>query len=227
MFFDDNPLNSYFFKEKIMKKNLLSLIIVFVLLFTAVAATGCTSKETEAPPAEEATEAVTEQAGGEVKEGFDWQQMKGTKITVFLSETPMAQAIRENIDDFKALTDIDIDYLVVSENEYWSKLSVDLSSGAGQFHVFMSGPTLNWGYSQAGQIQPLDPFMNDPTLTPDDWDYDDFFDWAIVSNQWDGTPGPAGLGTGSLWAVPVNSVNNLLTYRKDVFDDLGLEPPTT
>jgi multiple sugar transport system substrate-binding protein len=41
------------------------------------------------------------------------------------------------------------------------------------------------------------------------------------------TPGPAGLGQGSLWAMPINAVNNLVTYRKDVFDQLGLKAPDT
>lgn len=211
-----------------MKKHWLILTIVTIIILATVSLVGCQPKETPAPAPEEKPAETTAppETEGETG-GFDWRQVEGTKITVFLSETPMAQAIRENIDTFTDLTGIDVEYLVVSETEYWSKLSVDLSSGAGQFHVFMSGPTLNWGYSSAGQIQPLDPYMDDPTLTPEDWDYDDFFDWAIESNQWDGTPGPAGMGTGSLWSVPVNSVNNLLTYRKDVFDELGLQPPTT
>jgi multiple sugar transport system substrate-binding protein len=41
------------------------------------------------------------------------------------------------------------------------------------------------------------------------------------------TPGPAGLGKGELWAVPVNAVNNIVVYRKDVFDELGLTAPQT
>lgn len=211
-----------------MNKNYLKIFLIVVLMISVFLIVGCQAEETPEPEVEEPP-TIEEPAEPEEAEemGFDWKQAEGTKITVFLSETPMAQAIRENIDDFKELTGIDIEYLVVSENEYWSKLAVDLSSGAGQFHVFMSGPTLNWGYSSAGQIQPLDPYMNDPSLTPEDWNYNDFFEWAIVSNQWDGTPGPEGLGKGSLWSVPVNSVNNLLTYRKDLFDEWGLEPPTT
>ena len=197
---------------------LFSMVMLMSMILSACAA------PTAAPPAEEPEEPVAEEPE---EMGFDWRQVEGEEITVFLSETPMAVAIREHIDEFTELTGIDVEYLVVAENEYWSKLAVDLSSGAGQFDVFMSGPTLNWGYAAAKQIQSLDKFLEDATLTPEDWDYNDFYDWAIESNRWDFTPGPAGLGKGELWSIPINAVNNIFTYRKDLFDEWGLEPPDT
>ena len=211
-------------------RNKLFYILFSVTIVLSMLLAGCaqptpepTAVETEAPAEPEEPAEPAGPAEGEI----DWKQLEGTKITVFLSETPMAVAIRENLQDFLDLTGIDVEYLVVSENDYWSKLTVDLTSGAGQFNVFMSGPTINWGYAAAEQIQPLDPFLDDPTLTPADWDYDDFYTWAMESNRWDGTPGPAGLGKGELWSVPINAVNNIFTYRKDLFDEWGLEPPDT
>ncbi len=139
----------------------------------------------------------------------------------------MAVAIRSHIQEFIDLTGIQVDYLVVSETEYWNKLAIDLSSGAGQYNVFMSGPTLNWGYAAGKQIQPLDPYINDPTLTPADWNMSDFYPWSLDANRWDGTPGPASLGKGELWAIPIDQVNSLLTYRKDLFDQYNIPVPTT
>jgi multiple sugar transport system substrate-binding protein len=194
-----------------------SLMVIVATLLSA-----CATPTPQAPAPTEAPAAQPPAA-----EGFDWKQQQGTKITVYLSETPMAVAIRSHIQEFKDLTGIDVDYLVVSETEYWNKLAIDLSSGAGQFNVFMSGPTLNWGYQFAKQIQPLDPYINDPTLTPEDWNMDDFYPWALSANRWDGTPGPAGLGKGDLWSIPIDQVNNLLTYRKDLFDQWSIPVPDT
>jgi multiple sugar transport system substrate-binding protein len=191
--------------------------LLMILSMVLAACTPATPQPTVAPT----------QPSAPVSGEFDWRQVEGTKITVFLSETPMAQAIRNHIQEFKDLTGIEIEYLVVGESEYWSKLAIDLSSGAGQFHVFMSGPTLNWGYAEANQIQVLDPFLNDPTLTPKDWNFEDIYPWAIESNSWDGTPGFDGMGKGSLWSLPINQVNSILAYRKDLFDLWGLNPPTT
>jgi multiple sugar transport system substrate-binding protein len=212
--------------EREMNRKSFYIMFSLAMVFTMVLASCAQATPQPAPAATEAPAAPAAPAAP-VAGGMDWQQLNGTKITVFLSETPMAVAIRENLQGFKDLTWIDVDYLVVSENDYWSKLTVDLTSGAGQFNVFMSGPTINWGYAAANQIQPLDPFINDPSLTPADWDYDDFFSWAMESNRWDGTPGPAGLGKGELWSVPINAVNNIFTYRKDLFDEWGLQPPST
>lgn len=207
-----------------MKKNKAKILFAILLIGSIILGSCAPAAEApaaEAPAAEEAGAAES------APEGFDWKQVEGTKLTVYLSETPMALAIRTHIEEFKELTGIDLEYLVVSESDYWNKLAIDLTSGANQFNVFMSGPTLNWAYQMAGQIQPLDPYIEDPTLTPEDWDLDDFYPWALESNRWDGTPGPTGLGKGSLWSIPINAVEPLLTYRKDIFDQYGLTPPDT
>ena len=200
-----------------------ALLLVGATLLAACAPTAEVPAEVEVSEEEEAAVAEVEEA----TTGFDWKQVAGTKITVFLNETPMALAVRSHIDEFIELTGIDLDFLVVAENQYWSKLTIDLSSKANQFNVFMSGPTLNWGYANAGQIQPLDPYMNDPTLTPENWDVDDFYPWAFESNRWDGTPGPKGMGVGDLWSVPIDAVLPIFTFRKDIFEKYDLEVPET
>jgi len=220
-----------------MRKKVVYILMAVSLLLSMSLLAACGPGEEPATESEQEEVAVEEEIDEETEaeteteeeavDGFDWRQVEGTELTVFLNETPMAVAIRENIDEFTALTGIEIDYLVVSENEYWSKLSIDLSSGAGEFDVFMSGASLNWGYASANQIQPLDPYMNDPTLTPEDWDYDDFYEWAISSQRWDGTPGPEGLGAGELWALPINAVNSIITYRKDIFEEYDIAVPDT
>jgi len=163
----------------------------------------------------------------EGKGDFNWRQFEGEKITVFLTEVPMSVGIRENLQQFLDLTGIDVEYLVVAEAQYWDKLNVDLASGAGEYDVFMSGASFCWGWSDAGWIEPLDQFIEDPKLTPAEWDFADFYPWAIAAQRWDGTPGPAGLGKGSLWSLPVNTETSLLTYRKDLFDKWGLKVPQT
>jgi len=203
-------------------------VLLAVLLIGSVLLAACAPA---APAAEEVAEAEAEAEAVAVVEedtaGFDWKQVEGTEITVFLNETPMALAIRTHIDEFTELTGIDLDFLVVAEDQYWGKLTIDLSSGGNQFNVFMSGPTINWGYANAEQIQPLDPYMNDPTLTPANWDVDDFYPWAFESNRWDGTPGPEGMGVGDLWSVPIDAVLSILTFRKDIFDKYDLKVPET
>jgi multiple sugar transport system substrate-binding protein len=191
---------------------------------TAPAAPAAPTVQATTAPAAPAAQATTAPAA---PASFNWKQEQGKKITVFLSETPMADAIRSHVQEFEDQTGISVDYLVVSENDYWSKLAIDLSSGAGQYNVFMSGPTLNWGYASANQIQSLDSFISDPTLTPADWNQSDFYPWAMAANRWNATPGKASIGQGSLWAIPIEQTNNLLTYRKDLFDKYNIPVPTT
>lgn len=209
-----------------MKKRTFNIFFV-ALLIGSIILSACAAPAAEAPAEEAMEEEPVEVAEVDTPDEFDWKQVEGTKLTVFLSETPMAVGIRSHIDEFIELTGIDLEYLVVTEDQYWNKLTIDLASGSNQFQVFMSGPSINWGYANAGQIQPLDPYIADETLTPANWDVDDFYPWAFESNRWDGTPGPKGLGAGDLWGVPIDAVLPLFTFRKDIFDKYELEVPET
>ncbi len=200
---------------------MLALLVISTTIITACGGQATQAPVAAQPPAQQP--AATQAASG----GFNWQQLKGQKITVFLSETPMASAVRNHLKEFTDKTGIDVEYLVVAETQYWNKLTVDLSSGAGEFNVFMSGPSISWGFATAGQIQPLDPFISDPKLTPPEFDFGDFYQWAIDANRFNGTYGFGGQGKGSLWSMPIDQVNNVFTYRKDIFDKYGLKAPDT
>jgi len=82
-------------------------VLLAVLLIGSVLLAACAPA---APGVEPAAEVDT----GE----FDWKQVEGTEITVFLNETPMALAVRTHIDEFTELTGIDLDFLVVAEDQY-------------------------------------------------------------------------------------------------------------
>ena len=105
------------------KKNwyiLFSLIMVFSMVLAACAQPAAEQPAAEEPAEEPAAEEPAEEPAAEEPEeemGFDWRQVEGEKITVFLSETPMAVAIREHIDEFTEQTGIEVEYLVVAENE--------------------------------------------------------------------------------------------------------------
>src|SRR5207237_6106275 len=112
------------------------------------------AKPTEAPkpaaqPAAQAPAAQpAQQAPSSAKPGdFDWKKYKGTTISLALNKHPYTESLMPLLDQFKAETGMDAQFLILPEAEYFRKIELDMSTGAGEYDVFMTGPTRNWTYA--------------------------------------------------------------------------------
>jgi multiple sugar transport system substrate-binding protein len=158
---------------------------------------------------------------------INWRQFEGQKLSIALNKHPYTESLLPLIPEFEALTGIKVEYLILPENEYTSKVTADLSNQRGEFTVIMAGPMRNWGYATPGWIVPLDPFLNDPKLTDRAWyKLDDFFPGLIAANRWNKKVG-GGTGEGPLWTIPVMVESYILAYRKDIFDQYKIKVPRT
>ena len=96
---------------------------------------------------------------------IDWMKYKGTKLNLILNKHPYSESLIGLLPDFENATGIKVSYEILAEEEYFEKLRLELSTGTGQYDVFMTGPMLEWEYTAAGWLEPLDPYMNDPAKT--------------------------------------------------------------
>ena len=120
-----------------------------------------------------------------------------------------------------------MEYLILPEAEYFTKLVADLSQQRGEFSVIMTGPMRNWQYVPPGWILPLDDLLKNPKLTDQSWfKLEDFFPALIAANRWNGKIG-GGVGEGPLYSIPVLEESYILAYRKDIFDQYNIKVPTT
>lgn len=158
--------------------------------------------------------------------GFDWKSQAGKAIQVLFVKHPFTDALLPLIRDFTEKTGITVSFLVLPETEYWTKLGIDLASGAASYEVFMTGPSIAWQHAKSGWIEPLDRYIQNSQLTSPDWDINDFFPAFIAANRWNGKIG-GGLGEGDLWAIPVMVETTIISYRKDLFEKVGVRPPQT
>lgn len=157
---------------------------------------------------------------------FDWKQEEGKTINLILVRHAYSDSTVPLLPEFEELTGITVEYDILSEEEYREKLLIDLSTGAGTYDIFMTGPVSNWQYAPAGWMEPLDDYINDPSLTSPDWDFEDFWPSLIAASRWNLEPG-SGVGEGPLWALPVNEEGYALFYRKDLFEEKGIDVPET
>jgi multiple sugar transport system substrate-binding protein len=190
------------------------------------------AKPTTAPAAAAATTAPA--AGAAAKptaaaaaaSDFDWMKYKGSTVRMILNKHPFTEALIPLLPQFEAQTGIKTTNLILPEAEYFQKILVDLSTGGGEYDVFMTGPYAHWAYDSAGWTQPLEDYLQDPKMTASDYDAADLFPPLMAANRWDLTLG-GGVGKGHQWAIPVMVETYVQVYRKDIYDAAGLKPATT
>jgi multiple sugar transport system substrate-binding protein len=148
------------------------------------------------------------------------------EINLLLNRHPFTESILRFLPEYEKKANIKIQTLLLSEEEYFEKLITELSNKTGFYDVFMVGFPHIWQYSKAGWLEPLDKYIADTTLTPPEWDFQDFYPILIESSRWNQKQG-TGIGEGSLWAIPVNEEAYIIFYRKDLFERFNVKIPTT
>jgi multiple sugar transport system substrate-binding protein len=170
---------------------------------------------------------ATPKPAGPATGGFDWKKYAGTELYLFLNKHPYAEALLGNISQFEEKTGIKVKYDMLSEGEFMEKLRIELSAGTGLYDAFMTGPYTEWEYAPAGWLEPLEPFVNDPTKTDQAYyKFDDFYPALLAANSWNLSVG-SGVGEGHLWAIPTMVETYVLAYRADLFEKYNLKAPTT
>lgn len=208
-----------------MKKFRRALVLVLTLaLALTFVACGSQNGDTNATPAP--SQSSGEQSGSASSGEFNWKAYEGTTINVMFNQHTYSEAVIAKLPEFEELTGITVQYSVTPEENYFDKLTTNLNSRSGNPDVFMTGAYQVWEYAPAGYMEPLENYINDPSKTSSDYNYDDFYSGIIGSLRWDLVPGHK-VGEGSQWAIPMGYELNNLSYNKRVFDEKGLQPPTT
>jgi multiple sugar transport system substrate-binding protein len=186
-------------------------LLVLVLLLGLLA--GCA-----APPVPAAPEAETGADAAAVPEGFDWRAYEGEEIRFLANKHPWTDAIEEYLPQFEEETGITVNLEVLPEDQFRQKVLVELTTGAGTVDVFMSMPPQEGlKFHSAGWYEPLQDYIANPNLTSPDYDAGDFLA---------GVMGAETIG-GDVIGIPIMMENEVLYYRKDLFAEMGIEPPKT
>jgi multiple sugar transport system substrate-binding protein len=157
---------------------------------------------------------------------FDWKQHEGTQLNLLLNKHPYADAMIADLDNFKAMTGMEVTYDVFPEDVYFDKVTAALSSGSSQYDAFMTGAYQTWQYGPAGWLVDLNEYINDPALTNPEYNWEDVLPNLRASTAWSGVPGAELGGEGAKqWAIPWGFELNSVSYNKRVFDELGITPP--
>jgi len=219
----------------LMKKKILCVVsILLAMILTAGCGGGSsqttdnsqTESESSASSAEAGTDAAATAADASSPEGFDWKAHSGATLQVMFNQHTYSNAVIEKLPEFEAATGIKVEYSVTPEENYFDKLTTSLNSRSGNPDIFMTGAYQIWEYAPAGYIEPLDDYINDPLKTGPDYNFNDFYEAVVGALRWDTVAGHK-VGTGSQWALPMGYELNNLQYNKRVFEEKGINTPST
>lgn len=158
---------------------------------------------------------------------FDWKKHSGTGVKLLLNKHPYTDAMIANLDNFKSMTGMDVEYDVFPEDVYFDKVTAALSSGSSEYDAFMTGAYMTWTYGPAGWITDLNEWISDPAKTAASYNWEDMLPGVRKSCAWNGQPGGAlGSDDARQWCIPWGYEQNNLAYNRNMFEKAGLSVPT-
>src|SRR4249919_1063597 len=150
---------------------------------------------------------------------FDWMQQKGKSLVILVSLSPYYTVLQKMVPDFAKLTGIQVEYQVVPEQQLRQKMPIEMYGKSPAVDAFATSLHVEkLLFAQAGWFEPLNKYLENPNLTPPDYNWKDF--------------GPAGTywgvkGDGTVIALPMGVGLFAYIYRKDLYAQKGLKPATT
>ena len=158
---------------------------------------------------------------------FDWKAHSGKKVKLLLNKHPYTDAMIANLDNFKALTGMEIEYDIFPEDVYFDKVTAALSSGSSEYDAFMTGAYMTWTYGPAGWIEDLNEWIGDASKTNPNYNWDDMLEGVRSSCAWNGQPGGAlGSDDAKQWCIPWGYEQNNLAYNAGMLEAAGVAVPT-
>lgn len=152
------------------------------------------------------------QAGANLKPGKPYA---GTEINLLTVVAPQFRAHEAKLPEFEALTGIKVKYQYVPFASTREKLTAELVGQSSQYDVLSAMDV--WGPSLYNLFDPINDRLADKKI-----DMEARYPYAHLRASRDGN------GNGkNVLGFPIRGHVQLMFYRKDVFDKLGLKAPLT
>jgi multiple sugar transport system substrate-binding protein len=161
-------------------------------------------------------------AASAAAEDVDWRAYEGTTIHGIVFTAPYTDAyIKPQVDKFEKLTGITVQIEAMVDTQMRKKQDIILAGQDSSMDFYtLQMDNRGGALTAAGYMEDLEPYLNNPKLTPSDYGYPD--DWA----------GGCLNTTKVFKKQPVNNIvfsaqAQLLHIRKDLFEKYGVKIPET
>ncbi len=137
-----------------------------------------------------------------------------SEINLIMSNHPWQRAIEPLIGDFERESGVKVRVQTFAEQQMRDKVQLNLQSRSSAMDVFMALPSREGPqFARSNYYEPLDSYISGAA----DYDVEDFPEAVRAGMTIDGKQ----------IAAPINVEAVVLYYRKDLFQEYNLTPPTT
>ncbi|MBP2640175.1 MAG: extracellular solute-binding protein [Firmicutes bacterium] len=144
------------------------------------------------------------------------QTKKDVTINLLAQNHPWTNAIQPFIPDFEKQTGIKVNMQILTEQQTRDKSLMTLQAKSPDIDVWMSLKSFEGlAYYKAGFYEPLDKYLNDPKLTPKEYNVADFMKGPFTGEKIDN----------KLVGIPIIVEGPVVFYRKDVFQQYNISVP--
>jgi multiple sugar transport system substrate-binding protein len=146
---------------------------------------------------------------------INWKQVDGESISVAVIPASYFDNLLSLLPQFQQLTGIQVRAEKVPPGQIRQKAMLDLSSRTTTYATHAADPMYYPLYVANKWVDPLDKYLNDPTLTDAGWyNYNDILKAWRDADSVDGKP----------YGIPYDGEVTVQVYRKDLYDAKGLYP---
>lgn len=154
-----------------------------------------------------------------VADGFDWRRFQGEKIEVTFTLGNLVDILMAHHNEFEELTGIAVGAEQIPEQQARQKQVIEFNSGATSFDVcHYSYHVHKRLFAKNHWTLDLREYLEDPNMTPDDFDWDDF------------SPGAKAYATdteGRICSIPIKVDLWMMYWNKALFEAKGVDYPDT
>ena len=149
---------------------------------------------------------------------LNWRQAEGEQISVAVIPASYFDNLIAIAPQFEALTGIKVRFEKVPPGQIRQKSLLDLSSKTATYATHAADVMYYPLYVSNKWVEPLDKYLNDPTLTDAAWfNYNDILKAWRDADSVDGKP----------YGIPYDGEVTVQVYRKDLYDAKKLKPAET
>lgn len=145
-------------------------------------------------------------------------QHEGTELVLAVASHPSIEAFKTMIPRFEELTGISVVLDEMEEGALGQRLTLEVASETTSYDIVMTAIERHPKLADAGYSIPLEPYLNDPELTPEWFDYEDILAAYRDMFVWE---------DGQHYAIPFAGESVFFFYRTDLFEEHDIEVPTT
>lgn len=194
-------------------------VVLTCLLVLTILVAGCAAPAAPAPAPTQAPAAAAPAAPAQPA-GFNWRMFEGEKLRVAMVTQTWSEFIKNDLQAFRDLTGIDINYEILPEDQFRQKTTVEFAAGTSDVDVFLSMVAQEGiKYESAGWYADIQSLLDNKAITDPDFDFADFTASSLKI---------AKLPNGKLVGLPVYNEFGSIMYNKALFDKAGVKyPPQT